>query len=84
MVRLFFCPFAPLNVKLSLYIMGTGKNGDVYDRKNHLYGDSQERSLILHSLVELKKPTHTAEPIWGLRGRTDIQSSKRPCKENEN
>ncbi len=24
------------------------------EKKNHLYVDSQERSLILHSLVELK------------------------------
>lgn len=31
-----------------------------------------------------EKPTHTAGRIWGLRGRTDIQSGKRPCKENEN
>lgn len=31
------------------------KDGDIYERKeNHLYVDSQERILFLHSLMELK------------------------------
>ena len=36
--------------------MNKRKVGDVKmrEKKNHLYVDSQERSIILHSLVELK------------------------------
>jgi len=32
------------------------KNGgaDMREKKNHLYMDSQERTILLHSLVELK------------------------------
>ena len=36
------------------------------DKTTHLYVDSQERTLILHSLVELKKCSHTARQIYGL------------------
>ena len=54
-VRLFFRSFAALNILLSVYIMKSKKDGGLMrEKKNHLYVDSQERSILLHSLVELK------------------------------
>lgn len=37
------------------------------EKKNHLYLDSQERTLLLHSLVELKKSAYSTGQIYGLR-----------------
>ena len=39
-IRLFFRSFAPLNIKLSLYIMEAGKDGEPYERKedSHICG----------------------------------------------
>ena len=55
MVRLFFRSFAALNILLSVYIMKSKKDGGLMrEKKNHLYVDSGERSILLHSLVELK------------------------------
>ena len=36
------------------------------EKFNHLYLDSHERKLLIHSLVELKKSAHTARQIYGL------------------
>ena len=33
----------------------------------HIYLDSHEKTTLLHSLVELKKSTHTARQIYRLR-----------------
>ena len=45
-----------LMIVTSAYIMNTKKDGDIYmrEKKNHLYVDNGERSILLHSLVELK------------------------------
>ena len=40
------------------------------DKTTHLYVDSHERKLILHSLVELKKRSHTARQIFAERQST--------------
>lgn len=50
-----FYLFASLNIVLSAYIMKSKKDGTfMREKKNRLYVDSQERTLLLHSLVELK------------------------------
>ena len=36
------------------------------EKFNHLYLDSHERKLLIHSLVELKNQLHTARQIYGL------------------
>ena len=44
-----------MNILLSVYIMKSKKDGGLMrEKKNHLYVDSGERSILLHSLVELK------------------------------
>ena len=52
---LIFRLFAALNILLSVYIMKSKKDsGLMREKKSHLYVDSGERSILLHSLVELK------------------------------
>ena len=34
------------------------------EKKNYLYVDSQERTLLLHSLVELKTSSYSRVDIW--------------------
>ena len=54
-IRLFFRPFVSLNILLSVYIMKAKRTVTfMREKKNHLYVDSNERSVLLHSLVELK------------------------------
>ena len=61
-VRLFFRPFASLNILLSVYIMEEkGWRYAMREKKNHLYVDNQERSILLHSLVELKNQLRRPE-----------------------
>ena len=36
------------------------------EKFNHLYLDSHERKLLIHSHVELKKSTYSARQIYGL------------------
>ena len=54
-VRLFFVRIVPLIGLLVLYIMKSKRLVLIMrEKKNHLYVDSGERSILLHSLVELK------------------------------
>ena len=54
-VRLFFVRIVPLIGLLFLYIMKSKRLVLIMrEKKNHLYVDSGERSILLHSLVELK------------------------------
>ena len=54
-VRLFFRSFASLNILVSVYIIKEKRTVTfMREKKNHLYVDSEERSILLHSLVELK------------------------------
>ncbi len=55
-VRLFFCPnFAYLSRLSFLYIMKVKRTVAIMREKlNHLYVNSQERTILLHSLVKLK------------------------------
>ncbi len=54
-VRLFFRSFVALNILLSVYIMKAKRTvAFMREKKNHLYVDSEERKLLLHSLVGLK------------------------------
>ena len=36
------------------------------EKFNHLYLDSHERKLLIHSPAELKKSAHSARQIYGL------------------
>ena len=54
-VRLFFVRIVPLIGLLFLCIMKSKRLVLIMrEKKNHLYVDSGERSILLHSLVELK------------------------------
>jgi len=53
-VRLFLSFFADLSFPLLSNIMKLKKWRCAYEKFNHLYLDSHERKLLIHSLVELK------------------------------
>ncbi len=65
--------------------MGVGKDGEAYEGKaqSSICGQPRKDNPAAKP-CGAEKSAHTARQIHGLRGRTDIQSGKRPCKENEN